>query len=335
MINFVGKKYWYFLVSALIIIPGVLSLLIPIPSVASPMFPPGLRWGLDFTGGSAITIEFSGKVDKVALEEVFTSLGHGDAVIRGYGEKSFFVTTRALKEEEKDSEGKVIRPSEDFEIKSALEERFGALGSFNADFVHPAVAAETVRNSIFAVIAASVGILLYITWAFRKMPKPFRWGVCAVITLVHDVLVVLGLFSLLGRVMNLEVNVMFVTAALTIIGFSVHDTIVVFDRIRENILKGAAGQSLAATINASILQTLGRSLNTSLTVLFTLLALLLFGGASIRNFVLAMTIGIITGTYSSIAIASQLLVVWERNEIGSFFKQVRLRFAPSRGGTGA
>ena len=160
---------------------------------------------------------------------------------------------------------------------------------------------------------ASILIVLYITWSFRRIPKPtssLRFGVCAIIALIHDVLVLLGIFSILGHFFGVEVDSLFVTAVLTVIGFSVHDTIVVFDRIREN-LKRVGGQDFAGVVNDSILQTLDRSLNTSLTVILVLVAMLIFGGESIRWFVAALLIGVTSGTYSSIFNAAPLLVVWQ------------------------
>src|SRR5205823_1891336 len=166
-----------------------------------------------------------------------------------------------------------------------------------------------------AVIAASVAILLYVWFSFRKVAKPWRYGTCAIIALLHDVLVVVGVFSILGWLFNIQIDALFITALLTVVGFSVHDTIVVFDRIRENMQRRTA-ETFEQVVNASLVQTMARSLNTSLTVLFTLTALTLFGGASIRNFTLALLIGIFSGTYSSIFNASMLLVIWEKGELG-------------------
>ncbi len=187
--------------------------------------------------------------------------------------------------------------------------------------VSGSVASDTIRNSILAVIAASVLILLYVAFAFRKVQKPWRYGICAIIALLHDVLVVLGIFSILGWIdilgwaPKIQIDALFITALLTVVGFSVHDTIVVFDRIRENMQRRSA-ESFEQVVNASLVQTMSRSLNTSLTVLFTLSALTLFGGDSIRTFTFALLIGIFSGTYSSIFNASMLLVIWERGELG-------------------
>lgn len=178
------------------------------------------------------------------------------------------------------------------------------------------VAGQTTRNAILAVVAASLFILFYVWFAFRKVAKPWRYGTCAIIALLHDVLVVLGVFSILGWALHIQINALFITAVLTVVGFSVHDTIVVFDRIRENMLRRGS-ETFEQVVNASLVQTLARSLNTSLTVLITLSALTLFGGTTIRDFTLALLIGIFSGTYSSIFNASMLLVIWEKGELGT------------------
>jgi preprotein translocase SecF subunit len=180
-------------------------------------------------------------------------------------------------------------------------------------FVSGSVASETTRNAVLAVLAASVLILLYIWFAFRKVDRPWRYGTCAIIALLHDVLVVLGVFSILGWLIGFQVDALFITALLTVVGFSVHDTIVVFDRIRENMQRRTS-ETFDQVVNASLVQTMARSLNTSLTVIFTLSALTLFGGATVRPFTLALLVGIVSGTYSSIFNASMLLVMWERGE---------------------
>ncbi len=202
-------------------------------------------------------------------------------------------------------------------VYAALFNSTGAYVALNGNYeVSPSVASDTIRNSIFAVLAASVLILLYISFAFRKVSKPWRYGACAIIALLHDVLVVVGIFSILGWALHIQVDTLFITALLTVVGFSVHDTIVVFDRIRENMQRRTS-ESFDEVVNASLVQTLARSLNTSLTVIFTLSALTLFGGTgSVHNFTLALLIGIISGTYSSIFNASMLLVMWEKGELG-------------------
>jgi preprotein translocase subunit SecF len=183
----------------------------------------------------------------------------------------------------------------------------------NFQSIGPTIGNELVGRAFIAIGAASLVILIYLTLVFRKVPNSFRYGVCAIIALLHDVLVVMGIFAILGLLVGEEIDALFVTAMLTVIGFSVHDTIVVFDRVRENIMKRKFDR-FEETVNYSLVQTLVRSINTSVTVLLTLSALYLFGGASIKGFVLALLIGIISGTYSSIFNASMLLVIWEKNE---------------------
>jgi preprotein translocase SecF subunit len=191
------------------------------------------------------------------------------------------------------------------------------------------VAAQTTTRAFLAVIAAAVCILLYVWFAFRKVPKPWRYGACAIIALLHDVLVVLGIFSILGWAADIQIDTLFITALLTVVGFSVHDTIVVFDRIRENQQRRTT-ESFEQVVNASLIQTMARSLNTSMTVLFTLSALTLFGGDTIRTFTLALLVGIFSGTYSSIFNASMLLVIWEKGELGLWRLQRRPRTPDGR-----
>ncbi len=196
------------------------------------------------------------------------------------------------------------------ELVAALEAKLGPIAEVRQfTTVGPVISSELTSQAILLVILGSIGILVWMTFRFRDV----KFGATALVALVHDVLVVVGTFAILGTFLGTEVDGLFVTAMLTIIGFSVHDTIVVFDRVRENKARHA-GEPIAAIVNHSIMQTFGRSINTSLTVVFALLALLFFGGASIQTFVLALLIGIVSGTYSSIFNASMLLVVWEEWE---------------------
>jgi preprotein translocase subunit SecF len=318
MLDIVGKRYYFFLLSLLILIPGVISLALP----------GGLRPGIDFASGSIMTVHFDKVVDQSELRSEFTPLGHPEVMVQRSGSEAgaesgstFIVRTYPLKAEQKDESGKVTASSERQNVDDALKARFGNMQVLSFDSVSPLIASEIVRNAVIAVIAASAGILLYIAYAFRRVKKSFRWGTCAVIALVHDALVVLGVFSLLGRLFDVEVDAMFITAVMTIIGFSVHDTIVVFDRVRENYGR-RVGDRLENIVNHSIMQTMARSLNTSLTVVLVLVALYLFGGVTIRTFVMALLIGIVTGTYSSIFVAASLLVVWENNELNAGWKRL-------------
>jgi len=310
MFDFVGKRRWFLLASAIIIVAGIISLAVP----------GGLKPGVDFQGGIAITLgPKEGETEPLTLERVknkLADLGHSEAAnrIQVLEDDQFFIRTGELgdSDEEKLEEQK--------KLKSGLAEiadvkEFGSISAV--------VASETVRNAAIAVAVAAVAILLYITWAFRRMPSPFRYGTCAIVALVHDVVIVLGVFSFLGRAFNWEIDPMFVTAVLAVIGYSVNDTIVVFDRVRENLPKGIT-PDFATVVNSSLTGTLGRSLNTSVTTLLAVLAIYLFVGGTIRTFVLALFIGTIAGTYSSIFIASQLLVVWERGELGRVLSKVPL-----------
>ena len=321
MINFVGRRKWYFLISGIIILIGIVFLI--------PVGPFGLAWGIEFTSGSMMTLSFEQEVEQAELQEEMATVGHSEAIIQGTGEGTFIVRTGKLAEEVKDPEtGEMM--TEEESIRRALEERFGPVEILSSYDISPSMARGIASKAALAVAVAAVGILLYVTWAFRRLMRSLRFGVCAIVALVHDVLIVLGIYAFLGFFFLMEVDVMFIAGVLTVIGYSVNDTIVVFDRIRENVAK-SPGSALETTINNSIMETLGRSLSTSLTTLFVLLALFLFGGVTIHNFVLVLLIGVITGTYSSICIASQLLIVWENKKFRRLFSWVRPRRVLARG----
>jgi preprotein translocase subunit SecF len=288
MFDIVGKRRWYFIISGVIIGIGIIFLAVF-----------GLQLGIEFSSGSMMRVSFEQEVDQAQLRGELTSLGYGDAIVQHTGGGDFYIRTGELGREEK------------AQLKSALEARFGSLGETEFYSVSPMVAVETAQNAGIAVAVAALGILLYITWAFHRMPNPFRYGTCALIALGHDILVVLGTFSILGSVFGWEINLMFITGVLAVIGYSVNNTVVIFDRIRENLVRRVSS-SFRVVTNNSLVETLSRSLNTSLTTLVVVLALLLFVGASIQNFAVVLVIGIIAGTYSSICIAPQLLVVWEK-----------------------
>ena len=322
VIDFVGKRFFYIILSALIVVPGFISLLIP----------PRLRPGIEFTSGTLATIRFEREIEQGQLRDALTRVGHGDAIIQHTADGDYLIRTRILRQEQRGGEtGEVVETGERAELVNGLRETFGPLTVLSYDEVSPIVAGEIAQRSALAVIVASVFILLYISFAFRQVPRPFRYGTSAILAMIHDVLVVLGVFSIMGKVFGTEIDSMFITAVLTVIGFSVHDTIVVFDRTREN-LRRLPGREFGDVVNVSLNQTLARSLTTSLTVVFTLVALLLFGGITIRNFVLTLLIGIISGTYSSIFIASQLLVMWEYGELNPsrWFGGNKAEAAPAR-----
>jgi preprotein translocase subunit SecF len=253
-------------------------------------------------------------VDQSALRETFAALGHPEAVIQHSGEAEFVVRTAPLAQPRAETSELTESSSGRERVERGLAERHGSLEVLNLDQVSPLIAAEIVQHAIVATAAAAGFILLYLWWAFRGLSQAWRFGVTAVAALLHDALVVLGMFSLLGRLLPLEIEATFIVAVLTVIGFSVHDTIVTFDRVRENTLRHA-GEAFEDIVNHSIAQTIVRSLITSVTVLLTLVVLLLFGGETIRAFVLVLLIGVAVGTYSSIFVASMLLVSWHRGEL--------------------
>ena len=300
--DFVGKRRWLFLLSMVVILPGVAFLIIA----------PGLKPGIDFTGGSTLNLDFADDVKQEDVRRVLSSFGEADATVQNMGGNNFFIRTKELTEERKNA---LVGNLE-------LELSPGGAQILSFDLVSPVIARKIVLNAFWMVLAAAVGIFLYVWWAFRNVPTPHRYGAAAIVALVHDLLVVLGIFAILGEVTGLEVNTMFLFALLTVIGYSVNDTIVVFDRLRENV-QLYPNRTLAEMVNLSISQTIGRSLNTSLTVLFTVLALFLFGGSTIRPFLLVLFVGVVAGTYSSIAIASQLLVAWELGDLGRLFRRGR------------
>ena len=289
--NIVKNRKLYFFISGIVIIPGLISL-----------FLFGLKPSIDFTGGSKIEYQISNTKNQITDKEINDIVKSQkirvDSIKRT--DKNFTIRTESINQNQKNKISESLN-----KIDSKITEK-----SF--DTVGPTIGRETEVNAFKAVVIASLAIMAYIAFAFRKVSKPvasWKFGVCAILALLHDVLVVVGIFSLFGHFLKVEVDSLFITALLTVMGFSVHDTIVVFDRIRENLSKNYSA-SFEEVVNNSLLETLNRSLNTSFTVIIVLFSLLLFGGESIRWFVAALLIGIISGTYSSIFNASQLLVVW-------------------------
>ncbi len=306
MFDIVGKRFRFFLISGVVILIAIISLI---------TF--GLKSGIEFSSGSIVTVSFEQEVDQDELTQELASLGYTNALIQRTGGGDFLIRTHELTSEDKTN------------LEDALAEKFGHLSETEFNSVSPMIAAETTQNAAIAVAVAAVGILLYITWAFRRMPKPFHYGTCAIIALLHDALVALGVFSILGGILDWEINLMFITGVLAVIGYSVNNTVVVFDRIRENLRKDVR-VDFEIVVNNSLVETLSRSLNTSLTTLFVVLALLFFVGASIQNFAVVLLVGIIAGTFSSLCIAPQLLVVWEKREWGRFIQWLPLTGAKTK-----
>jgi preprotein translocase subunit SecF len=297
VLNLVRRRYIFFAFSLLIIIPGLISL-----------FVNGLRVGIDFAGGTVWDIMIPERSTPLSTEEiqnVFDQAGiEANVQISPPDEQNrVFAAVRTPEVRESSPEKTRVTDALTAAFPGAVLERFETVGA--------TVSSESTRQAVLAVAAASIVILIYLTISFRKAPHPVRFGVAAIIAMLHDVLLVIGIASILGVVMNLQVDALFLTAVLTVLSFSVHDTIVVFDRVRENLAHRRSTQSFEEVVNLSIVQTLTRSINTQLTSFLTLLALLLFGGQSIQHFILILLIGLVSGTYSSIFNAAQLLVVWE------------------------
>lgn len=291
--NIIKHKNIYFLTSAIIIIPGLISL-----------FLWGIKPSIDFTGGSVGEYRISSVKYKISGNEIKNIVKDKNITVesvKSLGNNEFSIRTNTLTQKKHN------------ELVLKLKNKYKNVVEKSFDTVGPIIGAETEANALKAVIIASIAITLYVAFAFRKVSRPvasWKFGVCAVAALLHDLLVVVGLFSLLGHFAGVEVDSLFITALLTVMGFSVHDTIVVFDRIREN-LKKTGGDDFNRVVNDSMLETMNRSLNTSFTVILVLVSLLFFGGESTRWFVVALLVGIISGTYSSIFNASPLLVLWQ------------------------
>ena len=286
--DFVNKRIWFFSLSLILISIGVIFLIIS----------PGLKPGIDFTGGSTLSIKFNNDTTQEVLRSELSQIGHPNSVIQMMEKNTYFIRTKQLNDKTDivSDANNLLNPEK--------------VNVLSFDTVSAVIALETIRNAFIAIIAASIGIFLYIWWAFRNVPSPSRYGIAAIIALLHDTIIVIGLFAMLGKLFGVEVNTMFLIALLTVIGYSVNDTIVIFDRIRENIAT-YPNYSLSDVANLSVAESFGRSLNTSFTLIFAILALLLFGGPTIKNFLWVLLAGVIVGTYSSMGIATNLLITWE------------------------
>jgi len=290
MINIVGKRKIFYTFSILLNAVGIFSIIFW-----------GLHFGIDFRGGSLIEVEFLNQRPEIlVVKEAVKSLDLGDVSFQPSGERGMMLR---LKDIDESSHQRVLKALGN--LGKMEEKRFDSIG--------PVVGEELKSRTYLAISTVLFLIIIYIAFAFRKVSRPvqsWKYGVAAIIALIHDVFIPTGIFSVLGHYLGVEIDLLFVTGLLTILGFSVHDTIVVFDRIRENLRKGAA-KTFEETVNISINQTMVRSINTSLTVFLALLAIYIFGGASIKYFSLLLMIGIFFGTYSSIFVASSILVSWE------------------------
>ncbi len=311
MFDIIGKRYYFYILSTLIILPGLIALLMW-----------GLNLSIDFTGGSLLDLRFEAPTSSLDASEIRTeleTLGYTGTTVQLSEDNSVLIRLPQV-----DNDQKNVIQSRLGELYGGapIEQRFEAVG--------PSVGNEVTQGAVFAVLTATIGILLYLALAFRDMEHPFRYGVVTILAMLHDVGVVLGIAALTGHFLGWEVDALFLTALLTVIGFSVHDSIVVFDRVRENLVTHR-GLPFTSVVNLSTVQTLDRSINTQLTALFTLSAVYLFGGETIRQFVLWLIIGLISGTYSSIFNAAPLLVSWELGEFSRFLPWRARNHTPTAG----
>lgn len=299
--NIIQKRNLWISVSAVLFVIGAFALISW-----------GFKFGVDFTGGSLLEVRFDkARPEVTQIQEYLKndkSVGDlGGLIIQPMNEKDISLRFQAT------AEDKHLAVISALDKLAKEKDKTNSIEELRFDSVGPSIGKELKTKSITAIFYVLLAIVLYISWTFRKVSRPvasWKYGLAALIALFHDVIITLGVFSILGKFFGVEINTSFVAAILTVIGYSVHDTIVVFDRIRENLPKSS--YDFEGTVNMSLNQTLVRSINTSLTVLLTLLAVTIFGGASIRTFALALTIGIFIGTYSSIFVASPILVVWEK-----------------------
>jgi preprotein translocase subunit SecF len=291
MYNILGQRKYFYIFSGALLVLSILAISVW-----------GLKYGLDFTGGTLMEIRNEKvEIKNNDLKDILKDAGIEDAVITPTQNNSFLIRY-ANSSDEKNQE-----------VLKKLKEKYPDIQNTRLDYIGPSISSELKSKAIWALLVAVIGIALYIAYAFRKVSRPvesWKYGVGAVVALVHDVLITVGAFAILGHFFNMEVDTSFIAALLTILGFSVHDTIVVYDRTRENLQKSGSGEQFDEVVNRSLNETMARSINTSLTVIITLLAIFIFGGESIKTFTLALLIGITFGTYSSIFVASALMVDW-------------------------
>jgi preprotein translocase subunit SecF len=307
--DFIGKGRILGIISAVLVVASIILIITP-----------GLNLGIDFKSGTTITYRIVGDVPETdTVRQAVASAGHNEAVVQSLGQSEFLIRVTELE------------LGEAVAIAAAVEAAVGSTPiTLDTTSVGKSVADDTVRNSLIAVVVAAIFVMLYIIWAFRSVPKSYRYAVAAIIALGHDVALALGVFVVFGQVIGVEVNAIFIVGILTVIGYSVNDTIVIFDRLRENTLL-APNRPFRSTVNLSINETITRSLATSITTATVILAMLLFGGPTLRDFLIVLLTGVIVGSYSSIFVASNLLVAWESGTLGRIFRAPlrRLRRQPA------
>ena len=288
----IGLSKVWFAISSILVVASI---------VAVAVF--GLNFGIDFTGGSLIELQFSQPTSTDAIREAVGSTDF-DAVVQQGEDETYLIRTEDISREDHDL------------ILSAITQQVGEHEELRFESIGPVIGDELKRKSVTAVILLLILIVLYVAWAFRRVSKPiasWKYGILTIVAALHDVIIPIGVFAVLGRYFGYQVDTAFIAAILTILGYSINDTIVVFDRTRENLVSNRhSDDTFADVVNKSVVQSFGRSINTSITTLLVLLAVLIFGGVTTRSFILALIIGILSGAYSSIFLASPLLVAWEK-----------------------
>jgi len=299
MFNIVEKRRWYFIFSAILIALSIAAMVASAIKFGQPM-----RLGIDFTGGSIFVLKFDHVVAEDDLRAVFTDLGLDSAIIQPRGAPGDFTWQIRTRE---------VTANEVGSLLDELEAQVGTIDqdALNFDTVEPAVGGEVARAAGLAILVASLIIVIFMWYSFRRVPNAFRYGVCTIAGMSYNLIVSIGFYTLMGILAGWEVDALFLTAILTVIGFSVQDVIVVFDRIRENIPRHKT-EPFEKVVNRSILETIHRSLATQLNAMFVMIAIILFGGATIKPFIATMLVGMVSETYSAIFIAVPLLVVWEK-----------------------
>ncbi len=283
---------------------GYISAVLVIVSIVL-LFVPGLNLGIDFESGTTFTYAFEGiEPETDDVREAVAAADHDEAIVQGLGNGEYLIRISEIQEGEAE------------EILAVVTERIGVAPTvLDTTTVGRSVADDTVRNAISAVVIAAIFVMIYIVWAFRSVPNSYRYAIAAIVALGHDVALTLGVFAVLGEVLGVEVNAIFIVGILTVIGYSVNDTIVIFDRLRENTLI-APNRPFRNTVNLSINETITRSLATSITTATVILAMLLFGGSTLRDFLIVLLTGVVVGSYSSIFVASNMLVAWDSGTLG-------------------
>ena len=298
MYKIVKYRRWYYAISGVFILIGLIAMIYSTITIGSPF-----RVSIDFVGGTLWEMRFQEPVSTATIVDAFDAHGVSGVTVSTIGEdNSYVVRSSEITPDQKNA----IEETLNNEVDGGVEDlQFRAVG--------PTISQEVTRTAFIATLLATLVILGFITWAFRQVPHPFRFGLAAIIAMLHDILITAGFFSIMGLVAGWEADALVLTAVLTIIGFSVQDTIVVFDRIRENE-KRYRGEEFEVIANRSLLETMHRSIATQINAMFVMIAILLFGGVTIRHFIATLLVGLLSGTYSSIFIATPILVSWQLRE---------------------